>query len=728
MDGYQDLVPQKTSASDSYADLVPRDKTPKKQYPVMGSEIAAQIPTGGYPTVKPTEMAGEPKFLEKASMYATAVPAGGLASGLLKTATAGTKAAPYTARLAEALTPKTLPGLLRTTGAAAAASVPAEAARYQAEKRGASPVQQELVELGVGGVFSALEGLAYKAGTTATDLVRRAFGSSKEFSNALREKTSGLTEQFLNRTKEQQQLVDKVLEQMSRKPDVAAGRVQAKTAGPLAEERLGVREKLGAQISKAETTERTAKRRLDMAQSDLQKSQAAVDQLETRLSGRPGITADELGGVLQPTTKKLADDAIAARKDAAGYENVFKTAGDTPTVDTSGSIANIDKILKETRNPTLQNILKEIKSQATTGAKIDEATGEFLGGSKKLTLRSADSLKGYLDSIIQSKMHKSTPNKLDKEILNVVRDVKKSLVNEAKTAHKEYGEAINKFREMSRPLDIVERNGALRKVIDEDPVSTAYKMTEAEVAGHVIRKANAGNPVFTRLLQVNPELKEPARLYFTKELFGKDAAPTAKSFETWLRDNERSLNQLGLYNEFNTLRNAQKTAQQSVDVAKGIVASAEERVATATAKKESAESLAKKASSRLAEALKTAETPEQLAKRVQQAQKPVPQQATFESKRAAQQNLIDTLDDAVANLGRATKPAEVEASVRSTAKTLRSKNLITAEQFDAINREADMLSKSIDSQADAQKILKRVAGAVLGTGLVGYGAGRIFKE
>ena len=700
----------------------------EKKFPVMGSELAAQIPTGGYPQVKPTEMAGEPKFLEKASMYATAVPAGGLASGMLKTATAGTKAAPYTARLAEALTPKTLPSLLRTTGAAAAASVPAEAARYQAEKRGASPVQQELIEFGVGGVFGALEGLAYKAGTTATDLVRRAFGSSKEFTNALKERTTGLTEQFLTRTKEQQQLVDKVLEQMSRKPEVATSRIQPQTAGPLAEERLGVREKLGAQVSQAETSERAAQRRLDMAQSDLQKSQAAVDQLETKLSSRSGISADELGGVLQPTTQKLADDAIKVRKEAADYETVFKNAGDTPTVDTSGSIAKIDKILKETRNPTLQNILREIKSQATTGAKVDEATGEFLGGDKVLTLRSADSLKGYLDSIIQSKMHKSTPNKLDKEILNVVRDVKKSLVNEAKTAHPEYGDAMVKFREMSRPLDIVERNGSLKKVIDEDPVSTAYKMTEAEVTGHVIRKANAGNPVFTRLLQVNPELKEPARLYFTKELFGKDAAPTAKSFETWLRENERSLNQLGLYNEFNTLRNAQKSAQQAVDVAKGIATSAEERAATATAQKESAESLAKKASSRLAEALKTAETPEKLAGRFEKAQEPLPQQATFESKRASQQGLINTLDDAIANLGRATKPADVETSVRSTAKTLRSKNLITAEQFDAINREADMLSKSIDAQADAQKILKKIAGAALGTGFVAYGAGRIFKE
>ena len=49
--------------------------------PVIGAPIAEQIPTGGYPKAPPlTELAGEPKFLEKASMYATAVPAAGLGS------------------------------------------------------------------------------------------------------------------------------------------------------------------------------------------------------------------------------------------------------------------------------------------------------------------------------------------------------------------------------------------------------------------------------------------------------------------------------------------------------------------------------------------------------------------------------------------------------------------------------------------------------------------------
>ena len=44
--------------------------------PVIGASAAEMIPTGGYPKApKPTVMAGEPSYLEKASMYAAAVPA-----------------------------------------------------------------------------------------------------------------------------------------------------------------------------------------------------------------------------------------------------------------------------------------------------------------------------------------------------------------------------------------------------------------------------------------------------------------------------------------------------------------------------------------------------------------------------------------------------------------------------------------------------------------------------
>jgi hypothetical protein len=674
--------------------------------PVLGSPIAEQIPTGGYRKAPPlTELAGEPKFAEKASMYATAVPAAGLASQALKLGTMGTRAAPYTSLLAEALTPKTGRALATTMGLAGATAVPAEYARYKVEEAGGSPVAQELTELGVGGVFGALEAAAVKLGTSGANLIKTAFGgSTKKFADALKTRTSGVVEEQRKLTQQQLDVTDRVLEQMSKQPAVAEQRVRerfpvpespAKAAQQLAPEKLAVREKLGARVSKAEAESERNKRIADLGQAEVQRTQSVVDAIEQRMAAQPGMTADELGQLLQPATKKLQKDGVAARKKASGYEDAFQKAGDAPTVSTSGIKASIEKIEKQTRNPTLQNVLTEIKSQLLTGKE------------EGLSLRSTDSLKGYLDSVISGKEMKY--GKLDKEIVNAVQNIKNQLMMKAKTVHPDYKKSVDTFRQMSRPLDIVERNGALKKVIDEDPVSTAYRMTEAEVTGHIIRKANAGHPVFTRLLQVRPDLKDSSRLYFTKDLFGKDVAPTAKSFETWLSSNERSLRQTGLYDEFNTLRNAQRSAQQAVDEAKGFTELLTKTAETSAEKLKSEENLAKKATSRLEDVLKTAETPESLAKRVSASEKTPSAKGEFATRQQQQQSLINAFDDDLKAINRATKPGDVVAAVESSVKALRRKNLISDTQLDEFMREAQKLSNQADAQAKARRLLGTIA-------------------
>jgi hypothetical protein len=681
--------------------------------PVLGAPMAEQIPTGGYRKAPPlTELAGEPKFAEKASMYATAVPAAGLASQALKLGTMGTRAAPYTSLLAEALTPKTGKALATTMGLAGATAIPAEYGRYKVEQAGGSPIAQELTELGVGGVFGALEAAAIKLGTSGTNLIKTAFGgSTKKFADALKTRTSGVVEEQRKLTQQQLDVTDRVLEQMSKQPDVAGQRVKerfpvpespAKAAQQLAPEKLAVREKLGARVSKAEAESNRNKRIADLGQQEVQRTQAAVDAIEQRMAAQPGMTADELGQLLQPATKKLQKDGVKDRKDAAGYEKVFQEAGDSPTVNTSGIKTNIEKLEKQTRNPTLQNVLAEIKSQLLTGK------------TEGLSLRSTDSLKGYLDSVIAGKEMKY--GKLDKEIVNTVKNIKNQLMMKAKDKSTPYGpeyaKAVDTFRQMSRPLDIVERNGALKKVIDEDPVSTAYRMTEAEVTGHIIRKANAGHPVFTRLLQVRPDLKDSSRLYFTKDLFGKDVAPTAKSFESWLSSNERSLRQTGLYDEFNTLRNAQRSAQQSVDEAKGFTELLTRTAETSAKKLEAEEGLAKKATSRLESVLKTAETPESLAKRVAASEKTPLSKGEFATRQEQQQSLIKSFDDDLNTINRATKPNDVVAAVESSVKALRRKNLISDTQLDEFMREAQKLSNQADAKIKARKILVGVAATV----------------
>jgi hypothetical protein len=71
------------------------------------SDLAAQIPTGGSPTVAPTEMARDRTYLESAIQGAAAVPVmAGVARGAQMLAR-GSRAAPYTGQLAQAVIPTT---------------------------------------------------------------------------------------------------------------------------------------------------------------------------------------------------------------------------------------------------------------------------------------------------------------------------------------------------------------------------------------------------------------------------------------------------------------------------------------------------------------------------------------------------------------------------------------------------------------------------------------------
>ena len=152
---------------------------------------AEKIPAGGPTVPLKGELAGEPKFLEKATMAATAVPALGLGSQLLKAGTVGTKAAPYFARAAEMFTPSSLGGLTAATGGAGLTGAIGEGLRYTSEKMGATPKQQQMVELGsdvgLGALGYGASKLVGKGAKTLRDVIGAASSKpSREATTALR--------------------------------------------------------------------------------------------------------------------------------------------------------------------------------------------------------------------------------------------------------------------------------------------------------------------------------------------------------------------------------------------------------------------------------------------------------------------------------------------------------------------------------------------------------------
>jgi len=716
------------------------------------SQIPGQEARFAVPPTPPEKMAGEPKYLERAAMYLGGIPGmAGLARGT-QLATAGTKYAPYAARFAESVIPQTGTQLAKMAGGAAAMSVPAEYLRSTAEQKGAGPVGQAVAEtvggLGAGALLSipqagraayqAIEPARKRGVQSLADLLKTGVGKDVERYLAAQEaeklaaqaaiaKRQPALEQIAQQQTVAEQRAKSAPEFVGRKGQEGPLRIQK---GLTAKEQAGARQR-AADIKVAEEN------RLAQAQSQVESREAgllgaqqaeqqatqAADALERSLSGRQGIDAETFGVRLRSVVKKLKDDLSKLRKDDSKYEAAFQSAGDVPSISTAEQISNIESLSKNVRNPTLQRILSVVESQLLTGEE------------KALNLRSADSLKKFLDSVIQTRQLGEMS--VDKEAVSVLKQIRGQLIKNAVATHKEYGQAMSAFRTASRPLDIVERNGALRKILDVDPFSNDFYLTEAQVVGKILEKVNAGNKVFGRLLEQDPGIKDAARLYFTRSLFGADQAPSEAVLRNWIVKNERALRQTGLFDEFKTIERARRAAQQAVSeakgevsVSKGAVREAEATRAEAKSAAERAIEVSKKSESKLKKALGIGETAEQLAARAATEAKPSIQK--LEKAVSDLQKTVDTKEDAInaldkirTNITLAKTPEDVASVLEATANSLRSKGFISEAERMEILEMSQNLGNVIEAREKAARSLYVTMskmfgyGGALGTGIYG---------
>lgn len=514
----------------------------------------------------------------------------------------------------------------------------------------------------------------------------------------------------------------RVERQLSERGIKAESRAEAAQTGiPMVSERQAVLDKVNRAKVEAGYAARDANMSYEQAQNLVKQAEQrvlqteqAVDSLQKDLLALPTMTKEQFGKRIQQTAQKIFDDNQALRKQA-GIGNAIRAAGDKLSVSTANVDQTINGMLENTRNPVTRQILNQVKKELNTTVGEESVPG--------LTLKSADDLKGYLDSIINSKQFGDT--KLDKTIVSEIRKVKGELMQSILFGNKPYMEALNNFRVLSRPLDIVERNGALAKVIEKDPLSTAYKMDEAAVVGAVIAKARAGNKVFEKLLEANPSLQEPAKLYFTKELFGQDVAPTDAVIKTFLKNNEIPLKQLGLYKDFKDLRTAQRTAKDAVENAKGFEKGYKEgeKIAGATAKAAEQEQkrltgMSQTAQKRLAETMQTAEPMEKLLARSEARAKPaevkLKQRLGAAEKTLEQINGVEKEYNSLVNDLSKMKAKEIPDAIVGAANKMLKDGYITQAERDAFVNAAN---KNAEQFKDASTARKWVLGASAYLGL-----------
>lgn len=552
-------------------------------------------------------------------------------------------------------------------------------------------------------ISKAENALGVRAGSLSKKLREEGIEKTKEYLQSLgvaKDKAEQELQKIMSvidkeTTKAKQQLTgaQNVQRQLSEREKVAAQRAQERQAvTPEISAKQAVADKTRQASALAMRNAQAAKIPLadaqvlaDDAGKLVNNAKAAVDQIEQQMVNQPGITKEQFGNLIQTTAKKLQKDGLANRRRIAGIDAEIEKNATKITVPTKPVDMSINAMIADSKDPNIRNFLLTVQKELPK---------------EGLTLKQADSLKKYIDDVVDSKEFGVTGKQSSFRIAAL--KVKDAVEKQMQKNNKGYFDALNRWREMSRPLDIVEKNGALKKVVAEHPYSRDFTMAEAEVVGQVINKANAGHPVFTRLIQENPAIKDTARLYYTQELFGGDVAPTISSLATFLKKNESSLKQLGLYNEFANMRSAQKAAQDAVNYANRAETEAkaglkEVEKGISAAEKEAAAKgrLAEKAESRLGEALKTTEPLEDILKRSAARAKPA------ETKTAQQ----------IANLERRLSDLDKEARqiTERAAKTAQSQSVIEKE-FSSLYND---LQKPVTKAKDVPGMVTKVADRLL---------------
>lgn len=461
------------------------------------------------------------------------------------------------------------------------------------------------------------------------------------------------------------------------------------------------------------------------AERTLIKANDEIAALERRLLSGERMTPEEFGGMVANAAKKLADDALREREKIAGFGKAVESAGPQLRVNTQGIHFYIDNALKSVKDPQIRNTLLTIKSELTNV--IDEKAV------KALNIAQADSARKMLNRIMRTKQiqfaNGTTGDAADAmryvgQINNMLRDV-------AAASYKPYGQALEKFAELSRPLDIVQRKGPLRKVVDIDNLSQDLLRGSAEVAGIVIREARNGKPVFTRLLEINPEIQNGARAYFHRELFaGKDKVPNADDLRKFLQRNEGVLQQLKLYDEFSTVANARsagekalKNVEDELKVAKRTAAETEVELKRALGLVKQAESLRGGARERVAAAEKAAVPVERVAAEpakaaAERAKEVTKEIGAAEKVGAAATERARNLETRLIELSNEDLKT-VAGKAEAILKDLVARRDITPQQYDNLLQQVRMVENAYGQTAEARKTLVKLLGGLGAAGVIG---------
>jgi hypothetical protein len=446
---------------------------------------------------------------------------------------------------------------------------------------------------------------------------------------------------------------------------------EAKT---LAEE---LRSGIDAETGKALTAEEKAAKVAQIEKTNA-KAQGAGDEAETVVhqakiateAAKPVSTPEALGEQVHDTAVKDMESLKAERTEKSGFDKAVKSDGGAPLVPTSQFAAKAKAMEAETKSPELKTALEQFRKSLTNAPSVK---GQPVV--KAVSIRQAreiiETLNRSIDEMAPNAAHRLT-------------EVRDEFLKHLEATHPQMKAARLKYAELSRPLDVYERTGALKKAAMEDPYSGAATMDPVKIKAAVTGKTQAGAEALQRLIGKNPAIKESVRNVLQRELYGAGATnrtPTAAQLRSFLQNNRMTLEKTGLYDEFSKV----KPSLEAVEAAP---------------------------------------------KRAAETQRNIADLAKTKVDATTARNKLKSLQITM-NEPKNT-PAQVVAESKSTAEWLRGRQLMTDSQYEKFTSDLRDAQKSIaeaKTQEEARDRARSLAAKVgVGLGLLGTAGEQIFQH
>jgi hypothetical protein len=445
-------------------------------------------------------------------------------------------------------------------------------------------------------------------------------------------------------------------------------------AKKLAEE---LRSGIDAETGKALTAEEKAAKVAQIEKTNA-KAQGAGDEAETVAhqakiaaeAAKPVSTPEALGEQVHATAVKDMESLKTERAEKSGFDKAVKSDGGAPSVQTSKFIADAKAIEADTKSPELKSAMEQFRKSLINAPSVK---GQPVV--KAVSIRQAREILETLNKHIED----ASPNAAHR--LTEVRD---EFLKHLEATHPQMKTAREAYAKLSRPLDVYERTGALKKAAMEDPYSGAATMDPVKIKAAVTGKTQAGAEALQRLIGKNPAIKESVRNVLQRELYGAGATartPTAAQLRSFLQNNRMTLEKTDLYDEFSKV----KPSLEAVEAAP---------------------------------------------KRAAETQRNIDDLAKTKVDATTARNKLKSLQITM-NEPKNT-PAQVVAESKSTAEWLRGRQLMTDSQYEKFTSDLRDAQKSIaeaKTQEEARDRARSLAAKVgVGLGLLGTAGEQIFQH